>query len=750
MARHLLRLTALITTAATMTVLVIQPVAAGGRATTAGQVSPSSTHTVTPTATIESAPSPTPTPLPTLAPAMPTAIGEEQAAFTLAEATGGGDIILRGPSPSYSIFLPLPENWAVRRLTLALQVSHSPLLQGDSTLTVEVNGSPVGSLWLTSANSGQAVWPVEIPEAMLKGESLSVRFVGLQRTTDDVCVDIESPGNWLRISADSELGFGYDIGTYQPDLSRLPYPIISARSLGPDHALIVLPQGVTSTESLPALRLSAALGSLSTWRGLTLAAIEPNELTPSLRKSNNLLLVGRVDRLPMLDETTEAWPLKHDAGGTLLDPQGQVIPADTGVVMVAASPWNPARAMLAVTGSSDEAVDRAARAIQFSDFSSMARAGFALIPTDPVDRRSETVWDITTLGALGYSDQIVHGVGRQALTYAFNLPNSRIPELLDLTLDISHSSVLLGDRSFASLLVNGIPQSGTYLTSKNGDHGLWKVSIAADQIQPGRNVIEVLFDLHVSDNEACDDTYYDQAWAVVHAASSASVTFSSGGLTPDLADFPIPFDAGTIVVLPSRMEEDERTAAVDLFRALGANLGPRASAIEALTPDQVNSERLQASNAILLGRPAYNLWVGEALKVAPLRFNGSVRSLQGELRGLTLGDDSRMGVAQVMHSPWSAVRSVLVISGTDAPAVRRITEALLDDQVRSSLVGDVALVDEQGRVTWIDSRTPAKAVPASTESEQRSFRILQLSLIGVLAGVAIGLVVVLVRRQRQH
>jgi hypothetical protein len=93
---------------------------------------------------------------------------------------------------------------------------------------------------------------------------------------------------------------------------------------------------------------------------------------------------------------------------------------------------------------------------------------------------------------------------------------------------------------------------------------------------------------------------------------------------------------------------------------------------------------------------------------------------------------------------------VLVISGTNAPAVRWITDALLDDQKQSDLVGDIALADGQGRVTWIDSRAPAAAIRPSTESEQRSFRILQLALIGALAGLAIGLVIVLMRRQRQH
>ncbi|MBI3362372.1 MAG: cellulose biosynthesis cyclic di-GMP-binding regulatory protein BcsB, partial [Chloroflexi bacterium] len=632
------------------------------------------------------------------------------ATYTLAQMASVTEIVLRGVSPSYFLFVPNPEEWKLTGLTLHLKVTHSSVLTADSTLTVEVNDTPVASLKLTAENVGPTTWDVTVPPELLVGEALAVKFNGYLRVSDNVCADVENVANWARIDAASTADYAFERLDYQPELARFPYPFVRNRSLATDNAVLVVPQDATGPELVPALYLAGVLNQRATWRGLKLYTLAPSELTDASRSDYDLILVGRSDRLDLIRQVGSAWPLQVGADGSFVDAAGQPVAPDTGVVMLITSPWSPGHALMAVTGKTDTAVLNAARAVRQTEFANLARGKYALIPSAPdsgAPGKELTDWSATTFQSLGYSDETVNGLGKHSVHYVLDMPNSRVPESLQVTVLFSHSPFVTTDRSYFVISANGIPQAGTYLTKDNEKQATWEVTIPGSQLVPGRNAIDLLFDLHLPDYEACDDLYLDRAWGVIHSGTSLSAKFSGAAPRPDLANFPVPFDSGAMIVMPGQPTPNERASAFQLYSELGKQLGVRTQGLEVITADQASPDKLTDRNIIMLGLPARIPLMLEALKSAPVHFDGGTRSLQTSSLKLAVADGESVGVIEELQSPWGKSATVMVITGTDDQGVGRAALLLVDPAMSSRLKGDVAIVDARGLLTSLDSRGPA-------------------------------------------
>lgn len=675
------------------------------------------------------------------------------AIYTLDQIAGPGDLVLSGASPSAWVQAAIPIEWKLTGATLHLTVSHSPVLRQDSSLTLIVNGNPVSSLLLTTENIGPVVWDVTVPPAMLVNtDTLSIQFAGYLRVSDDVCADIQNEANWARVASGSTFEYTFDRQPFTPELSTFPYPFIRTRSLEPDAAVMVLPSSATGAEQIPALYLSSAMGAQATSRGISLYALLPEELTDANKTDYDLILVGRADRQALIQELAAQWPIQVSATGAFVDKAGQALPPDTGVIMMIASPWNPTRGILAVTGATDDAVKNAALALRQPQFANLARGDFALITAPPAASAAGDVnWSSATLHTLGYTNQSVAGLGKNTLRYSLNMPTSLVPESLKVNVLFSHSPFVSTDRSYLVLYINGVPQAGLTLSAENESQAVWQVTVPGTDLVPGRNKMELLFDLHLADYEACDEQYLDRAWAFVYASTSVQAKFTSVSPVADLGNFPVPFDAGTLFVFPSQPTANERAGAFRLLTELGVQLGGRAQGIDLITADAVTDAALKGRHAILFGQAGSSNWMVQALQAAPIQFNGAARSLNSAAVNLSVADGESVGLIQELPSPWDNNRTVMIITGTDDQGIGWASNLLVDAELRQKLRGDVAMVNARGFLTAFDSRSPAQvAEEAATVAAAVSgptINVVQIALIAAAGLIAIGLIVILVRRR---
>lgn len=684
--------------------------------------------------------------------------GERTETFTLNDLTALGEIVLQGRRASTVVFAPLPEDWNVKRMTVRLTFAHSSIMKNTSTLTVMANDKPVGSVRLTPENEQTGKLDIRIPPEVLKGDVVALKFVGTMRIADDYCDDLNNMGNWVRISSLSTVEYGYEQLVLEPNVGRLPFPFINPRSVKIDTALFVTPANPTPQEMIPMYYLASFFSSQMTFRGMNLLSLPMNEVTPTILDKYNLIWIGRADRLPQLRDIAAKLPLKINDQGSFLSADSR----DVGIIMLAASPWNSGRSILIVTGATDTAVANAAKAVRQPEFVKVARGSYALVPTTPVEAPITLPLEagVTTFKALGFPTQTVTGIGKQTLDYTLATPNGRIPESVKLTISMAHSPFTSNDLSYLTLAINGVPQSGVYLNKDNVQPSKWTVTIPASQLTAGDNKLELTYELHFDkDERRCDEDEWDQAWGVIYDTTTVEAKLSDA--TPELflTSFPVPFDTGTLVVLPRQMGAEQRAAAFKLFNVLGRSMESRARAFELTTADQVTEDMLRRQSAILLGRPTENQWVAAALRSAPLKFDGYVRSLDIPSLKLVVADTSSVGVLEIMTSPWIKQKAVLIITGTDDKGVGLAGSILVDPKLGKSLKGDVAVADSTGFLTTLDSRRSAPAAPLITTGNGTSgattttptvsgptLTITQI-IIGLMLVVFVAaLVVILVRR----
>lgn len=693
-------------------------------------------------------------PSPTVTATPLAAVPANSSRFNLSELTGIGDIVLQGTSPSYSFFFPIPQEWKLTDVTFHLEVTHSDILRPDSSLTLLANGIPVESLRLDSANQSPETWTVRLPAEMLTAESLNITFAATLRISDRICDDILNSANWVRISNQSPVVFQYDSHSPSLQFNQFPYPFIRNRSLTADQIAVVFSPQATGEEMTSVLSISSYLGTQSTWRGLNLLAVPGNQLTDPVLQKSDLVLVGTMSQITGWLKSVD-WPLQNSASDGLLLPDKSAVPEDAGVLMMAVSPANPDRAVLAVTGRTASAVNMAAEALRHSQFANMSRGEYAVIPAAPRDLTAEKNgfdWSNISLAALKYSDQPVYGIGKQRISIPLELPGSLNPQEMKVHLVFSHAPFVTTDRSYLVLSANGIPQSGLYLKAENEHQYQWDVTIPGSKLVPGKNVLEVLFDLHLTDTEACDDNFTDKAWGVLHKESSIQITFSPAPPKPDLFTYPQPFGKNTLVVISPQSGEKERFGTFQLISQLGKSLGNQARFIEMKTAAQVTEETLKGHDLILIGKPDANPWVKAALKTAPIQFDNNTRTLKTSLFDLSVLDIQAVGLLQEIVSPWDKSHTVLLITGTTEDSVAWAGGLLSNSTARQKLKGDIALVDTAGTLTTLNSQVP-ETFPVNESAQTKktgtdlSEKILWIALIAIVAILAIGLLVTLIRRR---
>ena len=681
-----------------------------------------------------------------------TASPTDDGTYTVADITGAGDITLNGSSPSYSFYLPVQKGWQISGITLQFLVSYSKVLRDDSTLTVKINNVPLDSMLLKTVSASGYTWNLSVPAEMITGDTVEVSLVGFLRVAENQCDDIENAAIWVIVSKDSTIKYLYETSDQAFSLEQLPYPFIDTKSLQADKVVVIVPKEATGAEMTSALTIAGSLGSQSTWRGLDISTIQPEDLTADLKANANLIYVGTAERLG-LEVAGVDWPVKISSG-KILQPGGKAAADDSGVIMILASPWNSQKAVMAVTGATTAAVNNAALALESAQFPKLVRGSYAIVPTSPVDQtgvNEASDWAKTDLVTLGYSDQKVNGIGEQAISIPLNFPDGLQPKEIKVTVVFNHSPFVSTDRSFLVLNMNGIPQEGVYLNDKNEKRTSWTVTIPADQLTPGKNTLEVLFTLHMADGEYCTDDYYDQAWAVLSRQTTLEVTFDSATVSPDLSSYPSPFGKNTLVILSSKMGAEERKNSFQMISQLGSLLGERAQYLKIVTASQITTKDLAGNNLIIIGNPSDNSFAAEAVKSTPVTMDANGKTLKTSLFDLTVQDGQPVGLVQEITSPWDSTKSLLLITGTNDKGLGWATGLFTKKDSISRLSGDIAIVDEKEGLTLVDSHaleksvSPIQSLASSTNGP--SDLVIELVLIGLIVILMILLIVILAKRR---
>jgi uncharacterized repeat protein (TIGR01451 family) len=383
------------------------------------------------------------------------------------------------------------------------------------------------------------------------------------------------------------------------------------------------------------------------------------------------------------------------------------VPEGDGIVQEIVSPWDRTRAILIVTGLSDEAVYKASRALSTGNrFPGMEGPSALVREVHPLAERSEEpAFTDLTFAELGYDDNVLKNLYQETIYY-FDIPIGwRLTEDAYLDLRFSHSQLMDYSQSFLNVSFNGQPITGISLSDNSALDGSLKVSLPPSQVRPGRaNKISIQVQIHPVDE--CADT---DLWFLISRESALHLDHSLQESPPlDLSLYPYPFDwrtdlADVLFVLPSGPRTEEWVGSLQLVAGLGRAAGGPSFAPRVALGDTWPEPALGDYHLIVIGRPTRNPTLQRANAQLPQPFLPDSDVIEQKLNDvvLRLPPDVDLGYLQLLPSPWSENRAFLAVTGTSDLGVAWATWLLANQPWDAG--GNLTLIRGE-RIHTIDTR----------------------------------------------
>jgi len=277
---------------------------------------------------------------------------------------GFRDVMLDGMGlVENSYYFRLPPGWILEPGSqLTLHLTYSTALTSDSHVTVFVNSEPIGVFPIEAGGTSETVtFPLSdsVLDTLITGsqaQTMNIRVSARNFLELINCQPSKSDAAWVTVlAADSTLYTPHRTMPI-PDLQAFPYPFVS-NELDDPPATIVLPPDPTTAEIAKGLSLATSLGRFD-FAGLRLNMMAYTESLETFPSNTNLIILGTPERQPLVSKIMES--LNSDAKLLATEALNNSL---IGILLEAPSSWNPDRTVLVVTGSSQEAFERAADAL---------------------------------------------------------------------------------------------------------------------------------------------------------------------------------------------------------------------------------------------------------------------------------------------------------------------------------------------------------------------------------------------------
>jgi uncharacterized repeat protein (TIGR01451 family) len=388
--------------------------------------------------------------------------------------------------------------------------------------------------------------------------------------------------------------------------------------------------------------------------------------------------------------------------------QGErAVPENDGIVQEIVSPWDQTRAILILTGLSDEAVYKASRAMSSRNrFPGMEGPSALVRQVRPLPELSveppSTDW---TFADLGYGDKVL-GSFSQETDYHFDIPFGwHLTEAAYLDLRFNHSQLLDYSNSFLSVSFNDEPIATVALNDETALGGKLKVALSPSQALSGEsNRISIQTELYPFD--ICGNV---DIWLRLSSESVLHLSHKEQDVPSlDLDFYPYPFDqrsglTDVLFVLPPEPRTEEWEEVLRVAAALGSAAGGPNFAPAVALGDTWTEAALSDYHLIVIGRPSRNPVLRQVNDQLPQPFLPDSDAIEQKLDKviLRLPPEASLGYVQLIVSPWNETRAFLAATGTTDEGVKWATDVLAYRYW--ALKGNLALI-KGNQVNTVDTR----------------------------------------------
>jgi hypothetical protein len=584
-------------------------------------------------------------------------------------------------------------------------------------LEARFNRVLIGTVELTQPGDRRVVF--DIPDRALTPVRSDGRHefeVALDNPTG--CDVAPSERTAVVIRSTSRFVLPHTLAPLDTDLRNLPRPIFQG-SFEPDQATIVIPDTPSISDLQAALTVAASFGRLTEGR-LQIDLTTVQRLSPQARTGRHLILVGSHTGLAPLARNL-------DLPATLRE-NGFAAPGatpDDGILQMIVSPWNSERVVLVVSGASEAAVVKAARALSAVPVRINNRPNVAVVRDLPEAPADVALAIDQRLSDLGLEPRVIRDrTGTFDLKFTLP-PGQQIDEGAYFDLTFNHAATVDFGQSSLSVGLNGIPIGSVRFSDETTRVTTSRITIPPSAARSGANVLTIQTNL--APRSLCTDVRNADLWATIWPESALHLPMKPATTEPrrtfNLSSYPLPFTldpslATTAFVVPQRAPAAWNAAALLAFQ-MGRQTRDAILQPLAVFADNVPADVRESYDLLVIGRPGalpVLVELGDALP-APFDAGSDVPRSVDTPVVYHVPPDASVAYLQMVVAPWNPERVVVAALGSDDAGIEQATIMLIDPRQRARLTGTLAIVDPQQRVTLGNGRavlTGSAPTPVAT------------------------------------
>jgi cellulose synthase operon protein B len=614
----------------------------------------------------------------------------------------GNRFRLRGIYSEARLGFTRPRGWKLKSAKALVRYQHSPaLVASRSNLTVQVNGTSVGSMPLNRKESqvGQALF--NIPPTLI--QDYNQLSIIAQQNNDPQCSNPSDPTLWTEVLPDSKLLFEFQPQPVPLNLTRYPYPFFDDLSLEANQIVYLLPK-LNEGWLTAAPRFQAALGRLADFRPIeTRLVADLDEVEPNDR----LVIVGTPADQPALKSLNLPFQI---AANQILDGSKVPLPDNVGLLMLTTTRKGSVP-VLVVTGNGLEGVIKAAQFLVQPDTRKLA-TGQAIVVSElktaptPSPRNwplylpetnSFKLSDLKTSDGKPFKDMTVRGSSAPPIQFDFRaLPDDQFTRGSYMNLRYSYGPQLNPRLSAVEVLLDDVFIGGARLTSENGaTRQTLKVDLPANLIKP-TSKITVAFRLNPKEPPECGRAIDQQLTGTIHADTDFKLNRENSVQLPNLEllqtgfPFAAPQDlSSTAIVVPDSPSDTDLLTLLAFSERLGRLSRSESIQIKAYTASALTADIAKKHHLVGIG-------TRDKFPFPKVLESGGFRLLDAFSRQTAQGSiqtlPDRSGVIKEVISPENSNRVVLALSAQTEEGLEQVRQIISKDPWFFQLREDTVLV----------------------------------------------------------
>ena len=616
---------------------------------------------------------------------------------------------LKGIYSSTDLYFYVEDYWNTKYVYAKIQYNVSQLIESTaSSVTFAINNIPVQSYKLEYKDGNSQILYVKIPIEQIHTGYNSLSVSAYARLFDEQgCIDDYSDANWLSIADTSYIRCGYESRDPEHRISYYPYPFMTAYEPTGKGLVIAVSDEAATGEVSAAMSLMADLSKhtgkrndIEICRISDLMSYHPSET----------ILISDYNNLPSeyKDKMTKA----PDSSGNAI------------VNFIDDSNSNP---LLIITSNDDLSLMEAAdmlmdekRRMQETGNLAVVEKGSGEQAVNAAKQSDMTAWNYTLEDIMGSGLSYVGPFHQEKYIYLPVTKDFVLAQGGKVVLKFRYSENLDFKRSLITVYWGDVPCASKRLSQEMASGDELTFEMPEDVTGTSASSIKISFDLEIPDL-ICTPRQSEMPWAYVSRDSAIFL--------PPAADITLSFDSkvspfsrngkfnDTLLILSDSPTSLELNLLGQILAMYGGEAKPYGT-ILVKRAGEFNTEDGDY-NIITAGTLSGNAFISQINDNLAFKLAQDGASFESnEQLVLSREYAGKIGIMQLLKSPYSLNRGLLVLAGSSDDTLNNLLDYLRDSSKRDELKKDCVIIDSNQKVTALKFIKAEEAKEGPTLAEK--------------------------------